>query len=96
MTVTVLLPDGSRYSVPGQLVWRDDGRHARFEQVPINCDPLWLLIFEKGHWLAKPRFGPDIARLPGREEPCWWEGIWQMDESALPDDDVATPLSSAA
>lgn len=94
MAISVLFPDGSYAKVPAQLIGprRGDGpMKEAFRQVPLNCDPHWLFLLEEGVWLAKPRHGPDVAHLPAREEPCWWEGIPQ-----ICDDIVAEGLSDAA
>ena len=96
MAVSVLWPDGSKRNMPGHLVKRDKDGISCFQQIPINCDPIWLFVFEKGRWRAKPRLGPEIAHLPAREDPCWWEGIWQIREDRLRNAGLKTSLSSAA
>jgi hypothetical protein len=99
MAISVLLPDGSMLKVPGQLIRQKsaNGSHLRFRQIPINCDPLWRFIFDRGVWCAKPRHGPSVAHFPAREDPgCWWDGIWQMDDNIALDDRPGTALSTAA
>lgn len=79
MSVFVEFPDGLRREVPGQLralsAQRPNGP-AEFEQVPLNCDPLWKYERDGARWIAVQRKGQLLPLRP--HAPAWWQCVELM------------------
>lgn len=76
MSVFVEFPDGLRREVPGQLRAispQRSGGQTEFEQIPLNCDPLWKYERDGTRWIAVQRTG---QLLPLRvQAPAWWQCV---------------------
>jgi hypothetical protein len=79
MSVCVEFPDGVRREVPGQLralSTQHHGGSAQFEQVPLNCDPVWKYERRGARWVAVPRKGQLLPLRP--QVPAWWQYVELM------------------
>jgi hypothetical protein len=79
MSVFVEFPDGERREVPGQLrmisLQQSDGP-VEFEQVPLNCDPVWKYERDGTRWVAVRRTGQLLPLRP--QAPAWWQFVELM------------------
>ena len=105
MAIYVEFPDGTVRAVASHLrpltPYLHDGP-PEFEQVPLNCDPVWRYDRKGQRWIACRR-NPGVTTLqPATVE--WWCSIDQMQGPATvsvpllqrPDQDGTDPFRSAA
>ena len=79
MPVFVEFPDGECREVPSQLramsVQKSTGP-AEFEQIPLNCDPVWKYERDGTRWIAVLRNGQLLPLRP--QPPAWWHFVELM------------------
>ena len=104
MSVFVEFPDGECREVPGQLrmiSMQQSHGPVEFEQVPLNCDPVWKYERDGNRWVAVRRTGQLLPLRP--QAPAWWQFVELMLEperrpvpKPYADEDDDIKLQSAA
>ncbi|MFC4593142.1 hypothetical protein [Sphingobium tyrosinilyticum] len=77
MPVFVEFPDGECREVPSQLrAMQQSIGLGEFEQVPLNCDPVWKYECAGTGWIAVLRKGQLLPLRP--QAPAWWQFVKLM------------------